>query len=122
MTERLMTGDRRPSAVFYLSTRALLACALAAVVLGVLIGCAILQVRAQVKPRGFDHAGYIKTWNDVAESIDKQNPLLRELQEDVNVNPPGRVRSARRMELLDQIIEEHERQLKDFKALRAAER
>jgi hypothetical protein len=98
----------------------LLAFAAGAALLGVVLGCAILRVGAQ--PRGFDHRGYLSTWNDIGASIDKQNPLLDELQEDVKHNPPGRVRSARRLELLDQIIEEHERQLKDFKQLRTAER
>jgi hypothetical protein len=86
---------------------------------GVMLACAILRVGAQ--PRGFDRGGYVRTWNDVGQSIDKQNSLLAELQTDVRSNPPGRVRSARRLELLDQIITEHERQLKDFKGLRKAE-
>jgi hypothetical protein len=102
-------------------THSLIALALAAILIGVAIGCAVLQVGAQ-QPRGFDRRGYLRTWNDIGASIDRQNPLLDELQLDVKVNPPGSVRSARRMELLDQIIEEHERQLKDFKALRAAEK
>lgn len=102
------------------TTRQALIATLITIAVGVGIGCAILRVG--VRPRGFDHATYFRVWNDVAESIAKQNPLLAELQQDVRANPPGRVRSARRLELLNAIIAEHERQLKDFKKLRAAER
>jgi hypothetical protein len=98
----------------------LLEIAAGAVVLGVLVPCAVFRIGAQ--PRAFDGPRYVRTWNDIAGSFDRQNPLLRELQKNTHDNPPGRVTSARRLELLDQIIAEHERQLKDFKALRAAER
>jgi len=101
------------------TTRCALAVAAIAVFVGILIGCAVLRVG--VAKNSFDGPAYIRNWNDVGASITKQNPLLEELQIDVRMNPPGRVRSARRMELWDAIIAEHERQLRDFKKLRAAE-
>lgn len=108
-----MSGVRR----YRLPT--LLEIAAVCVVLGVLIPCVVFSIG--VPQRRFDGAAYGRAWNDIGDSIGRQNPLLDELQKNVHDNPPGRVTSARRLELLDQIIAEHERQLKDFKTLRKAE-
>lgn len=105
---------------FQVSSFKLLAILAAAAVFGVAIACAI--TRAGVPQQSFDHAGYAKTWQDLYESTEKENALIDELNADVKANPPGRVRSARRIEIWDELITEHERQIKDFRKLRDAER
>jgi len=97
-------------------------CSLAAIAAGIFLGlvfCAAFRVGAA--QRSFNGSAYIRAWNDVAESIGKQNPLLNEIQDSVKRNPPAGVRDVRRAQLWDEIIAEHERQLKDFKTLRRLE-
>ncbi len=95
--------------------------AVATIATGVALTGVLCAAFRAAQPR-FDLRAYTKTWNDVGDSMATQDPLFAELQQNVKANPPGRIHSARRGELWDQIIKEQERQLKDFKALRAAER
>lgn len=115
-------GGRRPGV--RVKTRTLIVIHALAFVFGVAIS--MFGISAQLpapgsRPRGFDHAGYLKTWTDIYESVNKENALIDELNADVRAHPPGRVRSARRIEIWDQLIAEHEKQLKDFRKLRKAE-
>lgn len=61
-------------------------------------------------------------WNDMSVSMGRENELLVELQENLKANPPRLVHDARRADLYELVIAEHKRQLKDFEAMREADK
>jgi hypothetical protein len=107
------TGDRR----FRLPV--LIAIALAAILSGAALGFAVTSRPSPVRDDRLERANAIYTaWNDMAGSMEAENKILDELQQNLKDNPPHLVFDSRRRALYQLAIAEHLRQLKDLETMK----
>lgn len=101
----------------------LMAIALAAIISGVALGALPFALSASPpqRPQLAREAAMLHAWNDMVQSFNAQTPMIEELQQSLKADPPRRVRSARRLELYEQIIREQKRQLHDYEIMQREE-
>jgi len=114
-----------PKSKVRLTTITLVAAVVLCISVGLLIG-AVAGPRSTVNAPLDRATTLLSSWNDLVRSIELQNPLFHELEENLRINSPTRVvdvrQLERRRELYKLIVAEHQRQVANLKKMQEADK